>query len=222
VECPWLDRLSRALERDWHTVREVGRLARHTEILRDVARVISADPEREDRPKDGAEAKERFVSFLVDLQERTPRSGLAAPTAAFVDNLAALGERYKDHLFVCFDDPLVHATTNSLEGFFSRFKHAQRRLLGTKGTANSLVQNLDDDYMLLFAESDDASHSLASAELTVEAFDLARAEIEAAEEPARERRSAVRSLSKHLNKVREAWAEHLAAAPARSAPELGP
>jgi len=222
VACPWLDRLARALEPDWHTAREAGRLARHTEILRDVARVISSDPEREDRPKSAAEAKERFTTFLTELQAATPRFGLAAPTAAFVDNLVALGERYKEHLFVCFDDQLVHATTNSLEGFFSQFKHAQRRLLGTKSTANSLVQNLDDDYMLLFAEADDAMRALANSELTVEAFDLARAEIDAAEEPARQRRSAVRSLSRHLNDVRENWGEHLAAARSRSAAEFEP
>ena len=76
--------------------------------------------------------------------------------------------------------------------------------------------------MLLFAEADDASRTLENAELTVEAFDLARAEIEAAEEPARRRRSAVRSLPRHLVEICEAWAEHVAAARARTAPELGP
>lgn len=199
-----LDDLAAALKPDWHAARAAGRLKRHTEILRDVARVISADPEREDRPATAAEAEERFAEYLSDLKTQTPRSGLAAPTAAFVDRLDTLRKRYGHHLFVCFDDELVPASTNGLEGFFSTLKRHARQVLGTKSTANSLVQNLDEDYVLAFAARDEISSALAQADLDAKTYELSRAQLRAREQPARRRRSAVRSFDQRLQALRAA------------------
>lgn len=201
--------LAKALKPGWHTARISGRLKRHTEILRDVVRVISPDPERENRPADAAEAEERFTAFLADLKEKTPRSGLAARTANFVDRLDALRERYGGHLFVCFDDELVPPTTNALEGFFSTVKRHERQLLGTKSTANSLVQNLGADYLLLFANRDHAGADLASTDLSVPAFERSRKELRGREEPARRRRSAVRSFPRRVEALRAATRERV-------------
>lgn len=179
-------------------------MKRHTEILRDVVRVISPNPKRENRAKDAEEAEERFTSFLADLKAKTPRYGLAAPTAQFVDRLDALRERYGSHLFVCFDDPLVPPTTNALESFFSTVKRHERQMLGTKSTANSLVQNLGADYLLLLGDPEQARTDLATAALSVSAFEQAREDLRAREEPARRRRSAVRSFAKRVEALRRA------------------
>lgn len=179
-------------------------MRRHTEILREVVRVISPNPKRENRPKSAAEAEERFESFLADLKAKTPRYGLAAPTAQFVDHLDVLRERYGSHLFVCFDDALVPPTTNALESFFSSVKRHERQMLGTKSTANSLVQNLGVDYLLLLSDPGQVRNDLATTALNVSDFEQAREELRAREAPARRRRSAVRSFSKRVEALRRA------------------
>ena len=144
-----LERLARALEPTWQETRTAGRVQRHTEILRDVARELSNAPDRTDRPVSANAAQASFDAYLARLAE-TPRAGLAAATGAFIDTLIERSQRYGAHLFVCFDDPRIPATTNALEGFFGRVKALQRRSLGAGSTTNSVVTNLGAELLVAY------------------------------------------------------------------------
>lgn len=189
-------------------MRIAGRVLRHTAILRGVAHELSNKPEREDRPASAAEAIARFDAYLQQLATDTPRAGLAAPTGAFIDDLIARTQRYRDHLFVCFDDSRIPATTNELEGFFGSIKATLRRTIGAKSTTNSVVANLGADLLITHHQlrRPDAMSSVRSPAATPLQFSSAREKLTREEAPGVRRRSLVRHLKRHLQRLRKAWA----------------
>lgn len=205
-----LDALATALEPTWHEARVAGRIERHTEILRAVAHEISNDPKRKDRPASAAEAKTRFAAFLADLAAATPRTGLAAPTGAFIDDLIARAERYADHLFVCFDDSRIPATTNGLEGFFGDAKAAVRRSLRAGSTTNSVVSNLGEEFLVAFryvrrGPRQAALAGVRTPSASVKEFDERRNALRKNEQAGVRRRSLVRRFTHHLARLLGAW-----------------
>lgn len=204
---PLLDLLAGALEPTWHETRLAGRVLRHTEILRGVAHQLSNDPEREDRPANADEAKVRFEAYLQDLADTTPRTGLAAPTGVFIDGLAERTQRYIDHLFICFDNPRIPATTNALEGFFGLTKAGTRRTLGAKSTTNGIVANLGAEVLLAAHQlrTPNALDSVRQPDATIAAFAQARERIDREEAPAVRQRSLVRHFERHLKRLRTGW-----------------
>src|SRR5207302_6999480 len=69
-----------ALPISWAGAHAAGRVQRHVQILRDVVHHMSPDPARLDRPCNAAEAETQFWDFLTELQRKTPRVGLSAPS----------------------------------------------------------------------------------------------------------------------------------------------
>jgi hypothetical protein len=109
---------------------------------------MSTKPDRPDRPPNAEQAQQRLEAHLQALRDKTARRGLSAPTAQFLDHIQATTQRYGPHLFTCFDDPSIPATTNMLEGFNGQGKRIIRKAGGTKSTANSPVHNLDVEFLL--------------------------------------------------------------------------
>ncbi len=140
------------------------------------------------------------------MSAEAPRHGLGAATGRFVDHLAALAERYKEHLFVCIDDLRVPPSTNKLEGFFGRAKRPLRRACGTGSTANSVAQNVGGDYLAAFALAEKTDRSLLLDKLDdatfLARFRTARARIVADEAPSTRRRSLVRNFDDHVARLR--------------------
>jgi hypothetical protein len=202
---PWLDQLDEALSLSWKGARAAGRVQRHVEILRDVARHLATDPERTDRPQNAAEAETQFWDFLTSLQRTTPRVGLSAPTAAFIDHLVALSGRWGPHLFTCFDDPNLPPTTNQLEGGFGQFKRMLRRTLGAKSTTGSLATNLGAELLLAWHQVLSGRAPAPDSPIDPIAHRKARAELNRLEQPARERRSWVRNLGRRLAGLFSRW-----------------
>ena len=204
---PLLDQLHEALRPTWHEARTAGRVRRHTEIVRGVAHELSTSADRPDLPASAAEAKRRFEAYLDALVTSAPREGLGAATGHFVDDLARRYSRYGAHLFQCFDDPRIPATTNELEGFFGSAKRAVRHAAGCGSTTNSVVTNLGADALLAYHQlsQPDAMARLANTDLSSEAFLEARARLAEAEAPAVRQRSMVRSLSSRLARLRDLW-----------------
>jgi hypothetical protein len=215
-EWPLLDRLAKALELTWHEARTAGRVVRHTEILRGVARELSNAPEREQRPRSAREAKDRFDSYLQGLATTVPRRGLAAPTAAFLDTLIERSQRYGDHLFVCFDHPSIPPTTNSLEGFFGQAKATIRSALRAGSTTNSVVSNLGADVLVAYQylRRPDALAQLRASDATPAAFTAMRAQLDRNEAPGVRRRSLVRHFKHHVARLRHTWRNNQADADA--------
>jgi hypothetical protein len=201
----WLDRLDEALSLSWQGARAAGRVQRHVEILRDVAGHLCTDPKRSDRPANSAEAETQFWDFLTSLQRTTPRVGLSAPTAAFVDHLIALTGRWGPHLFVCFDDPDLPPTTNQLEGCFGRFKSTLRRALGAKSTTSSLATNLGAELLVAWHQVRGGLSPGLEQSIDPQAHREVRAELHRLEQPARERRSWVRNLGRRLAGLLSRW-----------------
>jgi hypothetical protein len=195
-----LDRLAKALKPDWHEAHCAGRTRRHVDILRDVAHELSNAPDRVDLPKTAAEAQTRFQAYLERLSSETGHAGLASPTRDLVEHIKSAAARAGLHLFYCFDDPRIPGTTNKLEGFFGWSKHFERQVTGNASTTNCLVQNLGADHIMTVFEVKNGTSNLKLETLQVdyEAFKKARAEIEAKEAPARQRRSFVRRTSDHV------------------------
>jgi hypothetical protein len=202
---PLLDEISEALKADWHGVRVAGRVARHVEILRDVAHKISPDPDRADRPADARQARSRFMAYLRRLQIKAPRDGLGAATGSFVDHLAALARRYGSHLFVCFDDPRIPPTTNELEGFFGEVKRHLRAATGAASTATSVAQNLGPEILVAYHSARTLGERLKHIEIDPAEYARARAQIEEMERPIRRRRSYVRHLEHNLERAFSRW-----------------
>ncbi len=176
-------------------------------MLRRVAHLISPDP-RPDRPSDGDEAFKCLRTLLARLQENAPRAGLGAAHGHFIDHVAEVAERYGRNLFHCFDDDRIHSTSNKIEGFFGASKSQTRHALGTKRTTNGVAQNLGGDYLLAFARANSTSREdlLKSVEpLTPSDYEAARNRLNAAEKPARLRRSRKRFPSRHLKRLRDRW-----------------
>jgi hypothetical protein len=202
-----LDKLSEALRPTWHEARTAGRVQRHTRILRDLARELSARPDRPDIPTSAEEAQRRFEAHLDALAAGTPRAGLGAATGHFIDDLVRRYGRYGEHLFCCFDDPRIPATTNELEGFFGAAKRLIRGAGGCGATTNSVVTNLGADALIAYHQvrQPGAMSHLEAVELTAEAFSQVRTRLAQVEAPATRRRSMVRSLPQRLDALRESW-----------------
>jgi hypothetical protein len=133
--------------------------------------------------------------------------GLAAATGAFIDDLIARAGRYGTHLFVCFDDPRIPATTNELEGFFGGVKGTLRRALGCGSTSNSIAHNLGADALMAYQQvrRPDAAPSVRAPTATPADFCSARAKLNRQEAPAIRRRSMVRHFKRHVDRLRRAW-----------------
>lgn len=177
-------------------------------MLREVAREITPDPDRDDPPANGDEAHQRLRDLVARLQDEAPRFGLGAATGEFVDHVAGVAERYGRNLFHCYDDHRIPSTTNRLEGAFGNSKSHIRSSLGAASTTNSLAQNLGADYLeaLIFANSR-ARCALLTAidEISHEDYNTARSVIEINERPARLRRSRRRDPERHLRMLLDRW-----------------
>ena len=159
------------------------------------------------RPASAAEARRRFEAHLDALAANAPRSGLGAATGHFIDDLVQRYSRYGEHLFHCFDDPRIPATTNELEGFFGSAKRFVRCATGCGSTTNSVVTNLGADALLAYHHfsKPGAVERLAGAEFTEEQFREARTRLAEAEAPAIRQRSMTRNLKSHLARLRDFW-----------------
>src|SRR5260221_1342563 len=147
-ETPWLDDLAEAIKPDWQLSRVAGRVNQEVKILREVAHLLSPKPDRKDRPQNAAEAETQMWDYLTELQRQTPRSGVSAKTARFVDELVERVGRYGAHLYHCFDDTRIPATTNGLEGYFGVGKRMVRKAVGAGSKSNSVVTNLGEEVLL--------------------------------------------------------------------------
>jgi hypothetical protein len=203
-----LNSLEQALTPGWHGDRAAGRVSRHLELLRDVAREITPAPDRDDSPADGDDAHRRLRDLVDRLQTEAPRSGLGAATGAFVDHVAGVAERYGRNLFHCYDDDRIPSTTNGLEALFGKGKSHIRAALGAASTTNSLAQNLGADYLeaLVSAGNRPLAALLAAIdEVSCDAYSSARQAIEINERPARLRRSRRRKPVRHLCDLLDRW-----------------
>jgi hypothetical protein len=200
--------LEQALAPGWHGDRAAGRATRHVELLREVAREITPDPDRDDPPASGDEAHTRLKDLVSSMQDEAPRSGLGATTGAFVDHLAGVAERYGRNLFHCFDDQRIPSTTNKLEGFFGVSKSHIRSSIGAASTSNGVAQNLGADYLeaLDYVRSQTHEEAVASiAAVTIDEYRAAREAVDIHEQPARLRRSRRRDAEGHLVDILDWW-----------------
>lgn len=178
---------------------------RHVEILRGVAHEISSASDRPDRPTTGDEAHARLLDHLEQLKSVTPRAGLSAATAAFVEHLTNLTARWGRNLFHCFDNPRIPPTSNELEGFFGVSKRFIRQITGNSSTSNSLVQNLGESFLLTMFQVHHAPLTLEETEVDLDALEEARAQLTREETPARRRRSLVRHPTRHIDDLLARW-----------------
>jgi len=170
-------------------------------LLREVSRRIIPDPDVSKRPS-AQQAQEQFLTWLTDLEAHTPNTGLNAGTAQFVGHLVALAGRWGPHLFVCYSDPRIPATTNGIEGsVFGRTKHKLRKALGRGSTVGSPIHNLDFALLPLLAQDTPCDCSAKRAPpptCSPDAYRQARKALDQQEQPAKQRRSLVRSFVKRL------------------------
>ena len=201
---------------DWHTTHLAGRVQRHVHILHQVAHHLLPEPDIHKRP-DAAQAQRRFESFLQDLSSTTPRIGLSVPTADFVDSIRARSARYGEHLFACYKDPRIPATTNQEEAFFGQNKRMLRKALSQGSTTQGVVFNLGPEFLLVFHQAaalacpdwvkqfrpPNCPHKDMPVDIL--AYRQAQAELRQQEQPARLRRSMVRCLPRFLQRLLKRW-----------------
>jgi len=174
---------------------------RHIAIVRGLAHELSTAPDRKDRPATAAEARARWDAHIAGL-EAVPRIGLAAATGAFIDSVITRARRYEDHLFHCFEDPRIPASTNGLEQYFGTCKRVFRHALGSGSTSNSVVANLGAEPLLALHQLRNQGAMPMAPTRTVAEFKAARQNLAEVEAPGIHRRSAVRHLDRHLQELR--------------------
>lgn len=172
--------------------------------MRGLAHELSTAPDRPDRPANAAEAKQRWDAHLAGLAA-TPRGGLAAATGHFIDGLIVRAGRYTAHLFYCFDDPRIPANTNGLERFFGTAKRILRHTLGCGSTTNTVVANLGAEPLLALQQLRAGGTLEISLQHAPAHFHTARRNLAGSEAPAIRRRSMVRHLGRHLDRLRANW-----------------
>lgn len=187
---------------------EINRAGRHLEILRDLARVVSNDPERVNRPKSSADARLYFKVYLTLLALDAPRSGPGAATGVFIDELIAIAERWEPYLFHCFDDSRIPATTNELEGVFRDGKRLPRRTQGRSSTVGTVAQSLPEDFLLTLAfvrttPRDELAARLAS--VSIPEFEKSRHRLNQNAIETTKDRSIQRNLDRHLSGLLKRW-----------------
>lgn len=173
-----------------------------------MAHEISSDLEREGRPVSARAAQTALDERLRQLQRDTPRSGLSAPNAAFVEHVAGVAARYGSLIFTCFDHPLLPPTTNDLERYFGASKAQLRHALGAASTAGGVAHNLGADYLEAFAIAwTQPGEKLLGVvdDCTQADYAKARGEVHEAEQPARLRRSRRRDPERHLADLLVRW-----------------
>ena len=138
-----------------------------------------------------------------------PRAGLGAATGAFIDDLVKRTSRYRDHLFKCFDDPRIPATSNGIERFFGGAKQTLRRAGGCGSTTNSVVTNLGAEALgaYQYVRQVGTPTAAETAAYSPADFRAARARLARHEAPAIRQRSRVRHLPRRLDELRTAWFE---------------
>ena len=172
-----------------------------------VAHELSSDPDRKDRPKSAAEAQARFDAYLNNLHIAAPRSGLGAATGAFIDDLVNRANRYRDHLFVCFDDPRIPGTSNEIERFFGNSKQLLRHAVGCGSTTNTVVANLGAEPLMACRQihQPEALTALRASAPSTADFRGARSRIARDEVPGIRQRSAVRHLDPFTKRLLAEW-----------------
>jgi hypothetical protein len=201
-----LDALAKALQPDWKLTRVAGRVKQQVKILREVAHHLSPKPDREDRPANAAQAETQLWDYLTQLQRETPRRGLSAKMAQFVDALVQRVGRYGVHLYCCFEDARIPATTNGLEGYFGLGKRMVRKAVGAGSTSNSVVTNLGEEVLVTLQQVRRAGRGMEFAvPVDQSAYRKARADLEKMEQPARLRRSQARDPGKYIRNLTERW-----------------
>jgi hypothetical protein len=176
-------------------------------VLRLVAHEISADPERPDRPVSARAAKAGLDRLIRKLQRETPRFGLSAANAAFVDHVAGVAERYGSLIFTCFDHPRLPPTTNDIERYFGATKAQLRHALGAASTAGGVAHNLGADYLGAFAVAwlHPGEKLLDLIEDRTNDYARARGDVDDAERSARLRRSRLRDPERHIFELLSRW-----------------
>ena len=144
--------------------------------------------------------------YLTELQRETPRRGLSAKLARFADERVERVGRYGAHLYQCFDDARIPATTNGLEGYFGVGKRVVRKAVGAGSTTNSVVTNLGEEVLIALQQVQRAAKGIEfTGPLDLPAYQKARADLEKMEQPARLRRSQAREPSKHIRNLLDRW-----------------
>lgn len=146
------------------------------------------------------------MAFVERLEATAPRTGLGAATGDFVDHVATLARRYASHLFACFDDPRIPATTNGLEHYFGEVKRFLRQAIGAASTAMGTAQNLGPEILMAYHGAGHLRAKIEQLECAPEDYERARARIDEAERPIRLRRSYVRHLDANLERLLDRWA----------------
>ena len=131
---------------------------------------------------------------------------LSAKLACFVDDLVERVGRYGAHLYPCFDDARIPATTNGLEGYFGLGKRTVRKAVGAGSTSNSIMTNLGEEVLVALQQVRRTPGGIQLAgSMDLSAYQKARADLDKMEQPARLRRSQARDPGKYIRNLQERW-----------------
>jgi hypothetical protein len=121
--------------------------------------------------------------------------------------LANRANRYRDHLFVCFDDPRIPGTSNDIERLFGNSKQLLRHAVGCGSTTNTVVANLGAEPLMACRQirQSEALTALRALAPSTADFRGARSRIAHDEVPGIRQRSAVRHLDSFTKRLLADW-----------------
>lgn len=150
----------------------------------------------------------RLDQLIAQRIEEAPKRGKGARRWRFLENVAAVTERYAPGLFHCYDDDQIPHTSNEIEGKNGVLKHHQRKTTGRASTVGGPMETAGE---LLAGAVDTVKRSGFArlveglADVGHSAYEAARRRLKDLREPARRYRSIQRNPERYLEQILQEW-----------------
>jgi hypothetical protein len=170
-------------------------------MLRKIAHILDSE-------SSGVQVQRILRTYLNRQLETAPQRGRGAPRGDFIREVVNIAERFWPGLFHTYDVAGLPRTNNDIERLFGAVKRQDRKSTGRKSTAGGPLETCAE--FVLESWSSLMQRPTVKERLrdvSPQALQKARKDLEALAEPARSRRSIQRDPEDHLESARQAWEE---------------
>jgi hypothetical protein len=177
------------------------RLALQVGMLRKIAHILDSE-------SSGAQVQRMLRTYLNRQLDSAPERGRGAPRGDFIREVVKIADRFWPGLFHTYDIIGLPRTNNDIERLFGAVKRQDRKSTGRKSTAGGPLETCAE--FVLESWSSLMQRPTVKERLrdvSPQALQKARKDLEQLAEPARNRRSIQRDPEDHLESAMQAWEE---------------
>jgi hypothetical protein len=177
------------------------RLALQVGMLRRIAHILDSE-------SSGTQVQRILRTYLNRQLKSAPQRGRGAPRGDFIREVGKIADRFWPGLFHTFDIAGLPRTNNDTERLFGAVKRQERKSTGRKSTAGGPLETCAE--FVLESWSSLMQRPAVKERLrdvSPQALQQARKDLEQLAEPARNRRSIQREPEDHLESAMQEWKE---------------